>query len=70
MRMAIFLRKGNFFNMMHINGVKGVIYMNRSGRVDKKIVAYSYICKSLGIINEAELKQIKTGVSSKKRQHR
>ncbi len=44
--------------------------MNRSGRVDKKIVAYSYICKSLGIINNTELKQIQAGVSSKKQQNR
>jgi len=70
MRMAIFLHQGNFFNVMHINSVKGVIYMNRSGRVNKKIVAYTYICKSLGIINEMELKQIHTGVSSKKQQNR
>ncbi|MDL0437511.1 MULTISPECIES: hypothetical protein [Bacillaceae] len=44
--------------------------MNRSGRVEKKIAAYSYICKTLGIINEAEMKQIQAGISNKKRQNR
>lgn len=67
MRMTSFLREGNFFNLMHINNRKGVVYVNRGRRVDKKIIAYSYICKTLGIINEAEEKQIKTGLQNKKR---
>ncbi len=52
---------------MHINNKKGVVYVNRGRRVDKKIIAYSYICKTLGIINEAEEKQIKVGLQNKKR---
>jgi hypothetical protein len=32
--------------------------MRQSPRIQKKVQSYSYLCKCLGIINEAEYKQI------------
>lgn len=57
--------KETFLVMENINYKERRIAMQRSRRIQMKILKYSFLCKLLGIIDEEDYNRIKENITSK-----